>query len=184
MRNAVLLSGIWVGIILAAYAFVYSDGGSVDPKSLPVADETYMDELAGFEVPVPLGWVAQGGEGGLQLISPVRTVVGRVVAVHAVTIDEALAAAWEMVMPCVACERPPAPSIEPLVETDEHKRARAVYPPNTDGTTARAVVDLVGEAGAVLFIESGPDTPGRIAQDLMRIEKGFVVVPRVTPLEM
>ena len=172
MKNAALLVGIWLGIILFAYSVVYlqADG----PTQVTIAGDTEtVDEESGFTLPVPLGWSLRAIDGAAEVTAPIAGVEAWALSVPASTVEGALAAAWEIIDPCSSCERPAVLETTPL--SDGREGAVLALAPDADGRTGRAVVLLQGESARVLLIRLGAGTslPERVDADLARIEVGF-----------
>jgi hypothetical protein len=175
MKNAALLVGIWIGIILFAYSVAYLQSGGLTGVALPGDAET-INEQIGFALPLPVGWSVMAFDGGADLVSPIAGIEAWVLAVSEATVESALAAAWEDADPCSSCERPGALQSEPL--SSGREGAVVSFAPDSDGRTGRAVILLQGERARVLLVRFafGLTLPARVELDLARIEAGFRVV--------
>jgi hypothetical protein len=175
MKNAALLVGIWIGIILFAYSVVYLQSDGLTGVTLP-GDVDSVDEQIGFGLPLPVGWSVRTLDGVANLISPIAGIEAWALAVSEVTVERALAAAWEDVDPCSSCERPGVLRSEPL--SSGREGAVVSFAPDVEGRTGRAVVLLWGERARVLLIRFAPGLtlPARVESDLARIETGFRIV--------
>jgi hypothetical protein len=175
MKNAALLVGIWVGIILFAYSVVYLQSDGLTRVTLPGDAET-VDEQIGFALPLPVGWSLVALDGAASLVSPIAGIEAWVAAVSEVTVEGALAAAWEHLDPCSSCERPGVLRSESLPSGREG--AVVTFAPDAEGRTGHAVVLLWGDRPRVLLIRFAPGLtmPARVELDLTRIEAGFRVV--------
>jgi len=175
MKNAALLVGIWIGIILFAYSVVYLHSDGLSGVTLPGDAET-VDEQIGFALPVPVGWSVMTVDGVAALVSPIAGIEAWVLAVSAATVESALAAAWEDVDPCSSCERPGVLQAGPLLSGWEG--AVVSFTADADGRTGRAVILLQGERARVLLVRFAPGLvlPARVESDLARIEAGFRIV--------
>lgn len=175
MKNAALLVGIWIGIILFAYSVVYLQSDGLTGVTLP-GDVDSVDEQIGFALPLPVGWSVRTLDGVADLVSPIAGIEAWVVAVSEATVESALATAWEDVDPCSSCERPGVLRSEPLPSGREG--AVVSFAPDAEGRTGRAVVLLWGERARVLLIRFAPGLtlPARVESDLARIETGFRIV--------
>jgi hypothetical protein len=85
MKNAMILFGIWIGIILIAYGLVYLDEGGPTPAQLAlserVAARTYVDPAGRFRLEVPAGWRADEIDDGVHLFGPIDRIEAWVLAV-------------------------------------------------------------------------------------------------------
>ncbi len=172
MKNAALLVGIWLGIILFAYSVVYlqADG----PTRVTIAgDAETIDEQNGFSLPLPLGWSLRAIDGAAELTAPISGIEAWALSVPVSTVEGALAAAWEVLDPCSSCQRPAILETTPL--SDGRDGAILGLAPDVDGRTGRAVVLLQGESARVLLLRlgAGISLPERVDADLARIEAGF-----------
>jgi hypothetical protein len=175
MKNAALLVGIWVGIILFAYSVVYLQSDGLTSVTLPGDAET-LDERIGFALPLPVGWSLVAPDGVAHLVSPIAGIEAWVVAVSEATVEGALAAAWEEVDACSSCERPGVFQSAP--PSSGREGAVVSFAPDAEGRTGRAVVLLQGERARILLLRFAPalTLPARVEADLARIEAGFRVV--------
>jgi hypothetical protein len=175
MKNAVLLVGMWVGIILFAYSVVFLQSDGFVRVAVPGDAET-LDEQIGFALPLPVGWSVTARDGVAEVTSPVAGVEAWVVAVSGATMDSALAAAWDEVDPCSSCERPGVLRSEP--PSSGREGAVVSFAPDAEGRTGRAVVLLGVDRARVLLLRFAPGLllPARVEADLARIEAGFRVV--------
>ena len=181
MRNALLLAGIWVTIILIAYAVAFlPDRG---PSGFVAVDRTFASGT--LEFPVPAGWSVDETDYGAVITSPVSAVKGWVVAADGDTPEAALADAWAQMNPCPSCTRPVAgPLVVETVWTGQ-TRATFTYAPGDDGGRVHGVVLGSAPQWGVLLIETGTDPiPQRVSADRGRIEEGFSVeTPSAAPAE-
>ncbi|MDD5263678.1 MAG: hypothetical protein PHU43_02465 [Candidatus Bipolaricaulis sp.] len=180
MRNVLLLAGIWVAIILIAYAVAYlPDRG---PSGFVAVDRAFASTPLGF--PVPAGWSVLESDYGAVIASPVSAVEGWAVAAKGETPEAALADAWTKIDPCPSCVRPVAQSF--AAETwGGQVRATFAYGPGTDGRRVHGVVLGSAPQWGVLLIKTDTDSiPQRVSVDLGRIEQGFSVeIPATAPAD-
>jgi hypothetical protein len=174
MRNALLLAGIWVAIILIAYAVAYMpDRG---PSGFVAVDRAFESATLGF--PVPAGWSALETDYGAVIASPVSAVEGWAVAAKGETPEAALADAWTKIDPCPSCGRPVAESFAAETSWTGRVRATFTYAPGSDGGRVHGVVLGSAPQWGVLLIKTSTDSiPQRVSADLGRIEEGFSVEP-------
>lgn len=104
MKNAMILVGLWVGIILAAYALVYVDGGGPTPGELALlerlAERTYAEADGRFQFEMPAGWRVEQQEDAVHLVGPIEKIEAWVLAVGAMDAEQAIRTACEWVYPC------------------------------------------------------------------------------------
>ncbi len=181
MRNAVLLAGIWVTIILIAYAVAFlPDRG---PSGFVAVDRAFTSGT--LEFPVPAGWSVLETDYGAVIASPVSAVEGWAVAADGETPEAALADAWTKIDPCPSCTRPVAESFTVETSWTGQTRATFTYALGNDGGRVHGVVLGFAPQWGVLLIETGTDPiPQRVSADLGRIEEGFSVeAPAAAPAE-
>ncbi|MEW5825993.1 MAG: hypothetical protein AB1778_04105 [Candidatus Bipolaricaulota bacterium] len=181
MKNALLLVGTWVGIILFAYAVAFLPAERAWIVSA-APDVVEVDAARGLAIAVPAGWSAREDGAAILLVSPISGVDVWALSVDSASSEEALAAAWETIDPCSSCER------SPILETSASpngERTSFALGPDGEGRTGRAVVLTMGAAARVLIIRRSPEAslPARVEADLGRIESGFraVVSDGTTP---
>lgn len=171
MRNALLLAGTWVAIILIAYAVAFlPDRG---PTGFAAVDRTF--ESGTLRFPVPSGWSAAEADYGAAIESPVSAVTGWAVTAQGDTSEAALADAWARIDPCPTCGRPNPEAFAAEPMSDGLTRATFAYPPGENGRRIHGVVVGSAPQWGVLLIESSDPIPGRVTADLERIENGFSV---------
>ncbi|MEN6368488.1 MAG: hypothetical protein ABFD77_02185 [Thermotogota bacterium] len=174
MRNALLLAGIWVTIILIAYAVAFlPDRG---PGKFVAVDQAFTSGT--LEFPVPAGWSVLETDYGAVITSPVSAVKGWAVAAEGETPEAALADAWTKIDPCPSCGRPVAESFATETSWTGQTRATFTYAPRDGGGQVHGVVLGSAPRWGVLLIETGTDPVSqRVSADLGRIEEGFFVEP-------
>lgn len=104
MKNAMILVGLWVGIILAAYALVYVDGGGPTPGQLALlelrAERTYIEAEGRFQIDLPPGWRVEEDEDAVHLVGPTEQIEAWILAVGSMDGEQAIRTACERVYPC------------------------------------------------------------------------------------
>lgn len=98
MRNALILTGLWLGILVTAYAIVFWGNGIERPLPISVLDQdatsttasqyTQPDSL--FSVSIPLGWQTIYDAEYLEITDPNRIVSVWVLAENTDSLDEAV----------------------------------------------------------------------------------------------
>jgi hypothetical protein len=183
MKNAVLLAGMWVGIILIAYAIAYVD---TTGPAVPVlrGDLLHEDVQGRFVVPVPVGWAVQTESYGMQLVPPVTGLEVWAVGVSADTPEEALDAAFDLVDPCPPCERGETTTVDTEGGDGVTRTSFALGPDNEGRTVSAEVVSRDGES-AVLIVRTAESAtiPDRVTKDLQRIRDGFALPAAATVVE-
>jgi len=111
MRNALLLTAIWLGILVAAYGIVYWDQGIDQPLPISIFEEesalevpVYSDPSQVLNVPVPDGWTVVNEaasvhlsplDGGLKLWIVPTEVLDVEIAFTAALEQAGIVIAWE-----------------------------------------------------------------------------------------
>ncbi len=174
MRNALLLAGIWVAIILVAYAVAYMPDRTPDYGILSV-DRRFESASGAFGLPVPAGWSVLETDYGAEIASPVGTVEGWVVVATGTTAEEALADGWLAIDPCPSCTRPTLES-SAVETTAGQTRMTFAYAPSDDGTVVHGVLLGADPQWAALFFETGAGSvPSRVSAGVSRMEEGLTV---------
>lgn len=176
MKNAALLFGIWLGIVVFAYSVVYLPADRTPGVELP-GDVEVVSQVHGFSLPIPAAWSFRAGEPADILVVPVAGLEVFALDVAASTPEEAVAAAWEAIDPCSSCERSPILSVTPL--DDGRPGATVALGPDGESTTGRAVVLVVENSARVLLVRlaAGAALPARVANDLERVLIQFRGLP-------
>ncbi len=100
MRNALILTGIWLGILVTAYAIVFWDQGIDRPLPISVLEEQvvpveseYIHPDRLFSLPIPMGWQVIEEAEYVQMTDPNESISVWVVAVDTQELDTSLDAA-------------------------------------------------------------------------------------------
>jgi hypothetical protein len=98
MRNALILTGLWLGILVTAYAIVFWGNGIERPLPISVLEQqgvtateseyTQPDGL--FSVSIPMGWQVVTDTGYVEMEDPNGTVIVWVAAEDTSTLTETL----------------------------------------------------------------------------------------------
>jgi len=176
MKNAALLVGVWLGIILFAYSVVYLPGGA--PGVALVRETEVIDARHGFALPLPTGWAYRSVDAAGVLVAPVGGLEAWVLRVPVGPAEAALAAAWETLDPCSSCERPVATASAPL--EDGRDGLSLDLGPDGEAWTGWALLLLADADDALLLLARqapGTELPVRVADDLARIGDGLRFLP-------
>ena len=98
MKNAALLFGIWLGIVVFAYSVVYLPADRAPGVGLP-GDVEVVSQVHGFSVPIPAAWSLRAGDAADVLVVPVAGLEVFALDAVASTPEAAVAAAWEAIDP-------------------------------------------------------------------------------------
>ncbi len=179
MKNAALLFGIWLGIVVFAYSVVYLPADRAPGVGLP-GDVEVVSQVHGFSLPIPAAWSLRAGDAADVLVVPVAGLEVFALDAVASTPEAAVAAAWEAIDPCSSCERSALLSVTPL--DDGRPGVAVALGPDGEGRTGRAVVLFVGDSARVLLVRqaSEADLPARVANDLERVLVQFRGLPLVS----
>lgn len=170
MKNAVILLGFWLGILLVAYGIAFVDEGRWPAEVVVITEEVFVDPGNQYSVPVPNGWTAQQTDHGLHLSGPLEAWDVWVIATDDLGMFRAIDDAWRRVEPCgrfeaVSHEELPRPSAS-------ERRVKVVYSA-ADLDTAYAIGHTSLGGTVVLFVCGHGEPLPRIARDLARIEAGL-----------
>jgi hypothetical protein len=103
MKNALILTGVWLGILVTAYAIVFWDQGIERPLPISVleqqaemAEPDYVHPDWLFSVSAPMGWQMEVDGDMATMEDPNGNVTVWIVATHAAALDDVLdeALAW------------------------------------------------------------------------------------------
>ncbi len=104
MRNALILTGVWLGILVTAYAIVFWGQGIDRPLPISLLEEQvhsseleYVHPEGLFSVPILMGWQVEEEVGYVEMTDPNADIAVWVVAVETTELDAALDAALTLV---------------------------------------------------------------------------------------
>ena len=97
MRNALILTGIWLGILVSAYAIVFWDKDIDRPLPISLLEEQgrsaaseYVHPDGLFSLQIPLGWKVEENVEYVEMTDPNSNITVWVVAVDATGLDASL----------------------------------------------------------------------------------------------
>jgi hypothetical protein len=98
MRNALILTGLWLGILITAYAIVFWGNGIDRPLPISVLDQQtatateseYAQPDGLFSVSIPVGWQTVQNADYLEIDDPNGLVSVWVIAENTTSLEEAL----------------------------------------------------------------------------------------------
>ena len=104
MRNALILTGVWLGILLTAYAIVFWDQGidrplpiSVLEQQVQMIESDYVHPDGLFSASIPMGWQMGEDIGKASMTDPNETVTVWILATDAAGLDDVLDEAFALV---------------------------------------------------------------------------------------
>jgi len=104
MRNALILTGVWLGILVTAYAIVFWDQGIERPLPISLLEEQiqssareYVHPDGLFSVPIPVGWHVEEEVEYVQMTDPNENIMVWVIAVDTTELGASLDAALALV---------------------------------------------------------------------------------------
>jgi len=177
MRNAMTLFGIWIGIILAAYALVYMGDKGPTPAQLALiermAERTYADADGRFQFEMPLGWRVSEVEDGVYLAGPVNEIEAWIVAFGGPA-EEAVQYACYLASPCPGKSTSAIEVLDPPVGV--RRKARTTFEARDEATEAYAVSLESGTGTLVLFVRCDTGACDRRAEELDRLESSLIAL--------
>jgi hypothetical protein len=177
MKNALVLVGLWIGIILTAYTLVYWNNEALSPAQLALferlADRTYLDATGRFEVELLPGWRAESVDYGVRLIDPVERIEAWVLAVDETAGTEAIDLAWEIADPCFDME---SVAFEELpTEGPGEASVKITYVAEDQNLDAYGVAHVALSGSIVTLVRGDRDVWERRADELKAIEASLTV---------
>jgi len=182
MRNAMILLGLWVGIILTAYAIVFVDGGGPTPAQLALAERlaerTVVDSEGRFQFEAPPGWRVNREEYGVHLVDPLEKVEAWIAVVDDMAAPRAIRVTCEWVDPCVKDAPETFEELAPPAFAE--RKVRLTYETGDDGVLSYGIgFVLVGET-VVFLVRGDAATCEACADELARIE-ATLIAPALLP---
>jgi len=97
MRNALILTGVWLGILVTAYAIVFWDQGIDRPLPISVLEQAAVETTAEYVQPdglfsaaIPTGWAVVEEATYVRLTDPNETISVWLVAVSSADVETAV----------------------------------------------------------------------------------------------
>ncbi len=97
MRNALILTGVWLGILVTAYAIVFWDQGIDRPLPISILEEQaasmpseFVHPEGLYSLPIPMGWQVAEDTGDVELLDPNELVTVVVMALEETSFTSAL----------------------------------------------------------------------------------------------
>lgn len=104
MRNALILTGVWLGILVTAYAIVFWDQGidrplpiSVLEQQIQTAEPEYIHPDGLFSASIPMGWQMGEDIGIARMTDPNENVTVWIAATDTAGLDDVFDEAFELV---------------------------------------------------------------------------------------
>ncbi|MBU0596165.1 hypothetical protein KJ567_05735 [Candidatus Bipolaricaulota bacterium] len=177
MKNALLLTTIWLAILFAAYAIVYWDQGIEEPFPISVLEQAgevaYADPDGSFSLTLPVGWSVEEIENAVLISAPGADLRGWVLAIEGEDLEVALEAAWGLIDPEFAAEPMGLESLDP--QDDEGTAVIAHYDGEEAVETIYAVAQSFEGTAIVLLVRGSAEAAEIYATELAEILKGLAV---------
>ncbi|MFC2081592.1 hypothetical protein ACFLR0_00200 [Candidatus Bipolaricaulota bacterium] len=177
MKNALLLTTIWLAILFAAYAVVYWDQGIDEPFPVSVLEQgdevAYADPDGRFSLTLPIGWDAVEMENAVEILAPGGDLRGWVLAIGGEDLESALKAAWGIIDPGFAAVPVAVEALDP--QDDEGTSVIAHYDGKEAGETIYAIAQSHDGTAIVLLIRGSTEAAEIYARDLDGILNGLAV---------
>jgi len=176
MKNAMILFGLWIGIILMAYGLVYLDDAGPTPAQLAllerIAARTYIDAADRFQFETPPGWRVREIEDGVALVGPIERIDAWVLAVAGST-EEAIAYACLLAHPCPGAEVLSQREFE--APAGVRRKTRTTFAADDPDLSMYAVALETTGGTVVLFVRCRAESCDRRATELLRLEESLAV---------
>lgn len=177
MKNALLLTTIWLAILFAAYAIVYWDQGVDEPFPISVLEQeveaSYVDPDGQFSLAVPVGWDVKETENAVEVFSPRDDLQGWVLAIEGEDLEVALEAAWGIIDPDYAAEPVAVETVD--LRGNGGVAVIARYDGEETGETIYGIAQPNEGSAIVLLIRGGTEAAEVYAEDLDGILNGLAV---------
>jgi len=178
MRNAMILLGLWVGIILTAYAVVFVGDDAPTPGQSArleyIAAGTVVDVEGRFQFEAPPGWRVSRTEDGVHLVDPVESMEAWIVVVEDMAAPRAIRIACEWSAPC---EGRGSESFEELVPPSfAERKVKVVYETDDEDVLVYGTGFVRRVGGTiVLLVRADRATHAARSDELARIEDTLAV---------
>lgn len=175
MKNALILLSVWVGIIVAAYALVYSDRGVEQPLPISILEShegAYVDPGDRFSLAIPPGWDLEETGVSVLLTDPSGEIEVTGFAVEEPVPEAALLLALGITNAEPGSE---AVAVEEIRLAGASERAVKISGPADEDGTSYGLAYLYEGESIVLLVRGSEEALGARAEDLERIEAGIEI---------
>jgi len=175
MRNAMVLVGLWVGIILTAFTLVYLGVDGPAPAQLALVEQraqrTYIDAEGRFQFEKPPGWRASSEQGVVYTVGPLERLEAWVFSIEGADITQAAEIACELVDPCPGKE---VASVESETPPEfAYAKERITYTIEEEDSFLYAVGFRVEDGALILLVRGDQAQRERRATDLVALEESL-----------
>jgi hypothetical protein len=182
MKNAMILLGLWVGIILVAYAIVFvgEEGPTPAQQALleRLAERTIVDSEGRFQFEAPPGWRVSREEYGVHLVDPMEEIEVWIAIVDDMAAPRAIRIACEWVEPCAGGDLESFEELTPPAFAE--REVRLTYATGDEDALSYGIgLVRVGET-VVLLVRGDAAACEARAGDLARIEE-TLTAPALVP---
>jgi len=180
MKNAMILLGLWIGIILTAYSLVYIDGGGPTPSQLALlerlAERTYVDPEGRFQFEAPPGWRVRETVDGVHLVDPLEKIEAWIQVIDDIGVARAIEIACVIASPCPGKE---FARFDELAPPDfAERKVRITYDAEDEETTLYGIGFVLLRETIVLIVQGDRSACEQRTAELESIE-GSLVAPAV-----
>ena len=170
MRNALILTGVWLGILVTAYAIVFWDQGIDRPLPISVLEQAavtttseYVQPDGLFSVSIPAGWAVVEEASYVRLTDPDDSISVWLVAVSAADVETAV----EQAIDTTGAGMLTMISTQPIASGPWGGETTAItYVSDSDDGQLRARLQRSEDWTVVLFAQGSEGELDALAQDL------------------
>jgi len=185
MKNAMILVGLWVGIILVAYTLVYVDSDEPTPAQLALlerlADRTYVDPDGRFQFEAPPGWRVRENLDGVHLIGPLERIEAWIHVVDDLGVGRAVEIVCEIANPCPDKELAAFDELAP--PEFAQRKVKLTYETEDEETLLYGIGYVLVRETVVLIVRGDRLACEQRVADLLRIEESLIAPALAVPLE-
>jgi len=179
MRNAMILLGLWVGIILAAFALVYVDVDGPSPGELELvarrAERMHVDPEGRYQFEAPAGWRVEQTLDGVHLVGPVEQIEAWITVVDDIGVARAIEIGCEIANPCPGKEF--VSFEEEMPPAFAQRKVRIAYETDDENVGLYGVGFVLLRETIVLVVRGDRTALGLRAAELVRIEETLAPPP-------
>lgn len=172
MRNALILVGLWVGIILTAFTLVYLGDEGPTPAQLALiermADRTVVDPEGRYQFELPPGWRVASSGPVTHLAGPLGRMEAWITFVEGADVPQALRALCETVDPCPGKEIEAVDVLDPPAFASA--KERITYTTETDEVALYGIGYALSDGTLVLLVRGDPEAVLRRQGELDRLD--------------
>ena len=170
MRNALILTGIWLGILVTAYGIVFWDQGIDRPLPISLLEERvrsaeseYVHPEGLFSLPIPMGWHVEEDVEYAEMTDPNENITVWIIAVDALALDSSLDAALALAELGAEFVMPPSAMLMDAWAGDD---TRVIYQSESEDEVLHARAQRPGTIAMVMLARGSEEALEALSENI------------------